>query len=756
MDRKDFFLRIFRMNEWLPSKVAPIMGIVYLAILLCGLEAQKLLWILPLALCTAFGFAAFGYFYNDVFDVALDARHDKRNFAARFSVPVRVCVALGLAAVALLPWLALPFDRISITLIVAQFFFLLLYSTPPVRLKNSPLLSVVADALYAHAIPVVLAFHTFALAGGSDPFNLNFLLLLFVWQFMGGVRYFLNHLALDRAVDEANGTRTLAVKKGNRFVRGLIVWLVFPVEILAFAVLILGMTEGVSPAYSITVAAALTLCYILLPLLGGLRLDALLRYSFRKVPLDFFYQAVFPVINIVFVALVNRWFWFVLPVHILLFFGFPTVIFKWGRRFVWQPLRTAASFTVNNGIYLFYRFVLFRSEEKARGIHYEAYRQQRETVRRGAVAVVNINRDKYTETFVRGHIDALPRKTYFYYGGDLPLYEREAGMLLPAGANEKLWRRYLLAAWGLPPDYLAKKSLVRSLRKNHIRLILAEFGPVGAAVAPVAEENDIPLAVIFYGYDAYHKNVLEQQREGYADLFRTAKKIIAVSRDMEAQLERLGAPREKLAYLPCYVNLDRFPYSDHAANPPVFLCVGRFAETKSPHLTILAFHKVWQQHPQARLVMVGKDGGGELFEACHILVKALKLENHVEFKGILTPDEVHREMRNAYAFVQHSVTTPINGDKEGTPVAVMEAMACGLPVVVTRHAGINDMVEHGATGLMTDEFDIDTMAAHMVTLLQNPAQASEMGRRASETIRQNPLVKNHTQILWEMLEPLMG
>ena len=65
---------------------------------------------------------------------------------------------------------------------------------------------------------------------------------------------------------------------------------------------------------------------------------------------------------------------------------------------------------------------------------------------------------------------------------------------------------------------------------------------------------------------------------------------------------------------------------------------------------------------------------------------------------------------------------------EGTPLAVLEAMATGLPVVSTYHAGIPDVVAHGERGLLSAEYDIDAMADHLVQLIDHPEQAASMGQ----------------------------
>jgi glycosyltransferase involved in cell wall biosynthesis len=91
-------------------------------------------------------------------------------------------------------------------------------------------------------------------------------------------------------------------------------------------------------------------------------------------------------------------------------------------------------------------------------------------------------------------------------------------------------------------------------------------------------------------------------------------------------------------------------------------------------------------------------------------------------------------MRGARALVQHSVRSR-DGDSEGTPLSILEAGASGIPVVSTRHGGIEDVVRHGETGLLVDEGDIHGMARHMTALVQSPDLAADLGARARAHIR---------------------
>jgi glycosyltransferase involved in cell wall biosynthesis len=83
-------------------------------------------------------------------------------------------------------------------------------------------------------------------------------------------------------------------------------------------------------------------------------------------------------------------------------------------------------------------------------------------------------------------------------------------------------------------------------------------------------------------------------------------------------------------------------------------------------------------------------------------------------------------MHRASVFVQHSVTAS-NGDTEGFPIVIVEAMASALPVVSTRHSGIPEGVEDGVTGFLVAEGDVEGMGARLARLLADPSRAAEMG-----------------------------
>ena len=319
----------------------------------------------------------------------------------------------------------------------------------------------------------------------------------------------------------------------------------------------------------------------------------------------------------------------------------------------------------------------------------------------------------------------------------------------PAGMLDMLW------ALGSKADRrvtLQTRELRRRLKRQRVDVVLANYGRTGVALLPLCRELSIPLIVHFHGYDAHMDAEIARWSEGYRELGRECARLIAVSERMRAALIGLGIPADKISLIRYGVDPERFEPRAAAPEEPLFFGVGRFVDKKAPYLTLLAFERAWRRHPSARLVL---GGDGPLFETAHNLAGVLGLDGAVEFPGVLPPDQVARWMRRATAFVQHSVTPQVGpnaGDSEGTPVAMLEAMMTGLPVIATRHAGLGEVIEHGVTGLLVDERDVEGMAAAMVRVLDSPAEAGRMGEEARRHAFAQHTSSRYLQQLSEVLE----
>jgi glycosyltransferase involved in cell wall biosynthesis len=103
------------------------------------------------------------------------------------------------------------------------------------------------------------------------------------------------------------------------------------------------------------------------------------------------------------------------------------------------------------------------------------------------------------------------------------------------------------------------------------------------------------------------------------------------------------------------------------------------------------------------------------------------LSESVRLHGAQSHEYVKGLLSHAALFVQHSVTAR-DGDMESFGISLVEAMACGIPVVTTDHNGFSETVSHGETGYLVAEHDVEAMSAAILELLEDPDQATRMGR----------------------------
>ena len=340
-------------------------------------------------------------------------------------------------------------------------------------------------------------------------------------------------------------------------------------------------------------------------------------------------------------------------------------------------------------------------------------------MKNSVLVAINKSVPSISETFINNHIDLIGA-TYIDINRFLVVGKKKNFQISPT--YFVYLRRF----------HKALKELSSLIKKHKIQLLFAEYGHVGAEALSIAKYFNLPLIIHFHGHEAYRTTILEKYAGKYQEAFEYASAIIAVSRHMENQLLSLGAPREKLFYN-CYgVDLSKFKKKTEIASDKLLISVGRFVDKKAPYFVLLAFKKVLDAHPEAKLMMIGD---GYLRDSSKNLASYLGISGAVEFMGFIDHAETIKHMNKSSVFVQHSITAGDN-DREGTPNTILEAGACSLPVVSTSHAGIPDVIVEGETGFLVDEGGVNQMAEHIVYLLNHPSIAQEMGKKARKVIEE--------------------
>ncbi|MEL6519685.1 MAG: glycosyltransferase [Pseudomonadota bacterium] len=363
---------------------------------------------------------------------------------------------------------------------------------------------------------------------------------------------------------------------------------------------------------------------------------------------------------------------------------------------------------------------------------------------------------KRHETMVNYHIEHL-------FGGDTcVLYSKDVGAspLDRASLNRRISDRSLLgnlshlaqsAAMSLRhstvrvPSRDERKWIKRFFAEQKVEAGLSEFGTQTVAVAPVFAEAGVPLFGYFRGFDASRIIQVRRKARAYQKMMSNLAGIVGVSQFLLDNLASKGIVHPNAHVIPSGVDVRRFIPGQKIPNR--FLTVGRFVEKKLPKLTLRAFAEATANHPDAVLEMIGD---GPLLEPCKSLAAELGIADRVIFHGAQPHSFVQERLAVSQFFLQHSVTAP-DGNTEGLPIAIQEAMASGAVVLSTRHAGIPEAVEEGHTGLLVDEHDAKGFAQGIVRLLSEELDIAAMTALA----RKRAVEKFDNQVLIKRLETVM-
>lgn len=310
------------------------------------------------------------------------------------------------------------------------------------------------------------------------------------------------------------------------------------------------------------------------------------------------------------------------------------------------------------------------------------------------------------------------------------IYSREKS--LPERAYCRMVRTLTQKHAALSP--LQNNYWKRILRENGARLIHAHFGPAGLEMLPLAKFLNLPLLVTFHGYDASSLLHDPTYLRGLRELFEYAH-IITVSQVMADRLQEFGArpDRTQVHYIGVPVEdfrfISRTPLREKRRNSEQikFLQVSNFVEKKGHRYTVQAFRDFLAHHPASTLTLAGE---GPLQQSIRHLCDELGIRDKVRFTGKVAKEQVIELMENSDVFLHHSVTAE-NGDQEGIPTVLMEAMAMGLVVVSTFHSGIPELIEDGHTGFLVSEKDIPGYVKKMTAAIDSPP---ELPQQAAQSV----------------------
>jgi colanic acid/amylovoran biosynthesis glycosyltransferase len=173
---------------------------------------------------------------------------------------------------------------------------------------------------------------------------------------------------------------------------------------------------------------------------------------------------------------------------------------------------------------------------------------------------------------------------------------------------------------------------------------------------------------------------------------------------------------------------------------------GRLIEKKGLPVTLCAFAAFLQQYPNATLTIAGE---GQLLDELQRLARELNIAEHVSFTGFVSQEQLREIYYRSHIFL-HPSQTGGDGNQEGVPNSMLEAMATGLPVFATEHGGIPEAIENGVSGVMVPERDHQALTHVLLDAAKDPGFLSRVARTGAEAIRKNFDLSTQAQRLEEI------
>ena len=318
----------------------------------------------------------------------------------------------------------------------------------------------------------------------------------------------------------------------------------------------------------------------------------------------------------------------------------------------------------------------------------------------------------------------------------------------PTHFLRRFWFRQLRdQPWQISEAELS--DLLRVLTEARARLLHIYFGHIAVHLLPLIRAWKNPSIVSFHGADVMVDMNKPAYREATLQMLEAVTLVLVRSESLRRALVDLGCNPEKIEIQRTGIPLEEFPFRQRVLpnnGEWHFVQAGRLIEKKGLPVTIRAFEVFVRQYPNATLRVAGE---GPLLRELEMLARELKIAERVSFTGFVSQERLREIYYRSHIFL-HPSQTGRDGNQEGIPNSMLEAMATGLPVFATEHGGIPEAIEHGVSGVLVPERDEFVLVETLLNAVQDPDLLSRIAYAGATAVRKNFDLSTQVQRLEEI------
>ncbi|MBM2833736.1 MAG: glycosyltransferase, partial [Candidatus Brocadiaceae bacterium] len=275
------------------------------------------------------------------------------------------------------------------------------------------------------------------------------------------------------------------------------------------------------------------------------------------------------------------------------------------------------------------------------------------------------------------------------------------------------------------------------LDKKPYDIIHCHFGPNGILGVTLKDTGIIEgkLVTVFHGYDI-SSYLRKHGNAVYNNLFMRGDMFLPISERWKNRLIELGCSEQKIVVHRMGIDTGKFCYLPRKPGKDGkvrLLTIARLIEKKGVQYAVQAVADVLKRYSNIEYNIVGD---GPVKNTLEGLIEGLNVGNNVKLLGWRHQEEIIELMKHTDVLIAPSVVSG-DGDEEGIPVVLMEALAQGMPVLSTQHSGIPELVQDGESGFLVPERNVDALADKLELLIKHPEIWSGMGRAGREYVERH-------------------
>ena len=296
----------------------------------------------------------------------------------------------------------------------------------------------------------------------------------------------------------------------------------------------------------------------------------------------------------------------------------------------------------------------------------------------------------------------------------------------------RFWFKQLRQApWQISMGELQK--LMAVLDRHNAQLLHIYFGHIAVHLLPLISNWPRPSVVSFHGADVMVDMDKPAHRAATERMLNAVRLVLVRSRSLRDAVIRLGCPEDKIRIQRAGIPVSETPFV--ARDWPRdgrwrFVQAGRLIEKKGFGTSLRAFARFTARFPEATLTIAGE---GPLQNELQALARELGIAEKVFFRGFISQKELRELFYSSHIFL-HPSEMGADGNQEGVPNSMLEAMASGLPVFATIHGGIPEAVENDRSGILVAEKDDAALTTKLLELAEAPQRLSGLARSGAKKI----------------------